>query len=55
MAKPANSSTATVSPGRAPLWRRALKVVTPAHISGAASTADSPSGNDVSPAAGAIM
>src|SRR5262245_50242895 len=31
---------ATTSPGRAPLFRRELKVVTPAHINGPASTAE---------------
>ena len=45
---------ATVSPGRAPLLRSALKVVTPAHISGAASTSVSSSGISASALAGAI-
>jgi hypothetical protein len=35
---------ATVSPGRAPLLRNALQVVTPARSSGPASSAASPSG-----------
>src|SRR5258707_4435528 len=35
---PPSPSTATTSPGRAPLLRRALNVVRPAHIRGAAST-----------------
>ena len=47
-------STATVSPGRAPLFRSALKVVMPAHISGPASMAESPSGIDASAVAGTI-
>jgi hypothetical protein len=37
-------STATTSPGRAPLLRRALNVVMPAHISGAASAGGSSAG-----------
>ena len=48
-------STATRSPGRAPLLRSELKVVTPAHISGPASTAESPSGISANAPAGAIM
>jgi hypothetical protein len=44
MAKPTTPLTATTSPTRAPLFRRALKVVIPAHISGAASVAESWSG-----------
>jgi len=39
---PPRPSTATTSPGRAPLWRSALKVVRPAHIRGAASTGQDP-------------
>src|SRR5215831_17745356 len=42
--RPPIPSTATTSPGIAPLWRSALKVVTPAQSSGAASTALSWSG-----------
>ncbi len=45
-------STATTSPGRAPLWRSELYVVTPAHSSGAASANDSPSGIGASTLAG---
>src|SRR5881394_1701042 len=41
---PPRPSTATTSPGRAPLLRSALNVVMPAHISGAASTEDRSSG-----------
>ncbi len=36
--------TATVLPGRAPLLRSELNVVTPAHSNGPASTADSDAG-----------
>ena len=48
-------STATRSPGRAPALRSELKVVTPAHISGAASAALNPSGIRARATAGAIM
>ena len=41
--------------GSAPLWRRALNVVTPAHMRGAASAASSESGIDASAATGATM
>src|SRR2546423_6138259 len=50
--RPPSPRIATTSPGRATLWRRALYVVTPAHISGAASTADSSSGIAASASAG---
>ena len=46
-------STPTRSGGRTPALRSELKVVTPAHISGAASTADKPSGMRASATAGA--
>ena len=48
-------STATRSPGRAPLLRKALKVVMPAHSSGAASAAASSSGIAASASNGATM
>ena len=47
-------STATVAPGRAPLFRSALKVVIPAHMSGAASTAGIPSGISARAVAGTV-
>jgi hypothetical protein len=47
--------TATRSPERAPLFRSALKVVTPAHKSGAASVGLRPSGTRASDVTGAIM
>src|SRR5437763_13242133 len=43
---PPRPRTATRSPGRAPLFRSALTVVTPAHISGAASGAGSCAGHE---------
>ena len=55
MAEPADAQHGDRVAGRAPLLRRALKVVMPAHISGAASTAESPSGISAKAVAGAIM
>ena len=52
--RPPTPSTATRSPGRAPLFRRELKVVIPAQTSGAVSTADKASGIRASAAEGAI-
>ena len=46
---------ATRSPGRAPLLRRALNVVTPAQNNGAASVAEISSGIAASAAADTIM
>ena len=51
---PPRPSTATTSPGRAPLWRSALKVVRPAHIRGAASTGSRPAGIRATALTGAI-
>ena len=45
---------ATTSPGRAPLLRSALNVVSPAHIRGAASTGDNPSGITATALAGTM-
>jgi len=55
MAEPADPSTATTSPGRAPELRSALNVVMPAHISGAASAGVKPAGTRATDSAGAIM
>jgi hypothetical protein len=44
---------ATRSPGRAPMWRSALKVVTPAHMRGATSVSASPSGTGAAATSGA--
>jgi hypothetical protein len=44
-----------MSPGLAPLLRSALNVVTPAHISGAASTAESSAGMAAKASAGTTM
>src|ERR1017187_7394614 len=52
---PPKPSTATTSPGRAPQFRRQLNVVMPAHISGAASTADNSSGTRASASARAMV
>src|SRR5581483_7629980 len=52
--RPPTPSTATRSPGRAPLFRSALNVVTPAHMSGAASTGESSSGTCATASARAI-
>ena len=53
--RPPSPSTATTSPGRAPLLRRALNVVRPAHISGAASAAGRSAGISATALAGASM
>lgn len=55
MAELPTPSTATVSPGHAPLLRRALNVLIPAHMSGPASTAECPSGISAKAWAKAIM
>jgi hypothetical protein len=52
---PPKPSTATTSPGRAPEFRKALNVVSPAHISGAAALGDNSSGNRATALTGAIM
>ena len=46
--EPAEAEDRDRSPGRAPLLRRALKVVSPAHMSGAASAAGSSAGTSAS-------
>src|SRR5438876_11915210 len=53
--RPPNPSTATVSPPLAPLFRSALKVVTPAHINGAPSTEESSLGTSANASVGATM
>jgi hypothetical protein len=55
MAETADTMHPTRSPGRAPLLRRALKVVMPAQSSGADSTASSPSGTRTTAEASASM
>src|SRR5260370_899653 len=52
---PPRPSTATTSPGCAPLLRRALNVVRPAHISGAGSAGGSSARIRASAPAGAVM
>jgi hypothetical protein len=52
---PPTPNIATTSPSRAPLFRRALYVVTPAHIIGAASVAESSSGIAATASVGAII
>src|ERR1035441_7579923 len=52
---PPMPTTATTSPARAPLFRRELKVVIPAHMRGAASVEASSSGTRARAEAGATM
>jgi hypothetical protein len=55
VAEPPDPWTTTRSLGSAPLWRSELNVVTPAHISGAASAGSSDSGMRATATAGASM
>jgi hypothetical protein len=55
MTEPANPEHSNHIAPRAPLFRSALKVVTPAHISGRRRLAESSSGTSASAWAGATM